>query len=215
MKRNRFLIMLSLTQFILFLPVAQWARKHPQPLRELVFTHKVQRKRSKFLHEAVQVLSTVVGSAPILNGLVVVAAWLLWRRQWRTEAIFTLVIPWSNALARFLLKEIIHRPRPSPLLVAMSGDKRSKSFPSGHVSSTITFWGWLAALSYLRGRTAWQKSIMGIAALFMLYIGPARVYLGDHWATDVLGGYLFGGGWLSLSLQQYLTWKGSDAGLLD
>jgi len=41
--------------------------------------------------------------------------------------------------------------------------------------------------------------------LCVVLVGPTRIYLGDHWTTDVLGGYLFGGTWLSLSLWLYLT----------
>jgi undecaprenyl-diphosphatase len=51
----------------------------------------------------------------------------------------------------------------------------------------------------------WQRAVVGIPALFVTVVGPSRVYLGDHWTTDVLGGYLFGGGLLGLSLWLYLA----------
>jgi undecaprenyl-diphosphatase len=84
----------------------------------------------------------------------------------------------------------------------MSSNKKSKSFPSGHVCASVSFWGWLLAMSFLRDT---RKAPESLAALLCLAcVGPARVYLGDHWTTDVLGGYLFSGGWLSLALQLYL-----------
>ena len=41
-------------------------------------------------------------------------------------------------------------------------------------------------------------------ALIIILIGPSRVYLGDHWASDVLGGYLLGSSWLTLAVRAYL-----------
>jgi membrane-associated phospholipid phosphatase len=205
MKGNRFLIAVSLLQFALFVPIAWWARKHPQPPLELAVTYALQWKGSSFPREAVRALSTIAGSASLLNVLVVPTALLLWKQHWRLEAVLTVGISWSNALARTLIKQLVYRPRPSPLLVPMSGRKKTKSFPSGHVCSSVDFWGWLAAVSLLRGTTPWHKGLAGFAVLCLVCIGPSRVYLGDHWATDVLGGYLFGGGWLGLFLQLYLV----------
>jgi membrane-associated phospholipid phosphatase len=108
---------------------------------------------------------------------------------------------------RTLIKQIVHRPRPHPLLVRRTKVSRGKSFPSGHVASAVTFWGWLFALGMLRlrGKGSCEKGLMSLPVLFLMLVGPSRIYLGEHWATDVLGGYLFGSGWLGLSLQLYLT----------
>jgi membrane-associated phospholipid phosphatase len=104
------------------------------------------------------------------------------------------------------MQRLVSRPRPSPLLVHVSHHKQSKSFPSGHVTSSLTFWGWLLAVGLfrLKGSQTRQKALLSIPALLVAFAGPSRVYLGEHWATDVLGGYLLGGGWVSLCLQVYL-----------
>jgi membrane-associated phospholipid phosphatase len=215
MKGNRFLIASSVLQFVLFVPVALWARKHPHPPLELAVTHAFQRKRSSFLHKLVKGISTIVGSAVMLNTLVVPTAFLLWKRNWRLEAIFTVGISWSCVLVRVSVAQLIKRPRPAPALVAMSDGKKTKSFPSGHVCSSVDFWGWLAAISLIRGTTPWHKLLAGFAALCLVCVGPSRVYLGDHWVTDILGGYLFGGGWLALCLYLYLVLRTRENVLLD
>jgi membrane-associated phospholipid phosphatase len=70
----------------------------------------------------------------------------------------------------------------------------------------VCLWGWLGALGFLDKHKAQpaRRALLALPAAFAVFTGPARVYLGDHWPTDVLGGYLFGGGWLALSLSLYL-----------
>ena len=111
---------------------------------------------------------------------------------------------WTGALFRVVLRLIVNRPRPNPLLVRMEQKPKGKSFPSGHVVASVTFWGWLfiLGLQHLKGQ---QKALLSIPALLMTWIGPARIYSGQHWTSDVLGGYLLGGAWLGLSLRLYLA----------
>lgn len=206
-KLDQLLLPASLIQFALFVPLAWWTRKHPQPLVEVLLTRTLQHKQPTLMRRIVLGVSTLLGSAVFLNTLAVPTAVIFWRRHLRVEALMTMGISWTNALVRTLIKQVVHRPRPNPLLVRRTKVSRGKSFPSGHVSSAVTFWGWLFALGMLRlkGKGSCQKGLMSLPVLFLMLVGPSRIYLGEHWATDVLGGYLFGGGWLSLSLQLYLT----------
>ena len=207
MKRDQLLLVTSAVQFALLAPLAWWAHKHPQPPVEVGITHIFQKKRSAFLHYAIRILSTIAGSAILLNVLVVPVAAVLWKRNLRLEAIMTAGISWTSALVRLVIKVLADRPRPSPLLVHTTKPSRKESFPSGHVASSLDFWGWLFVLGMLlmKGNRQWQKGLLSLPALFVVLVGPTRIYLGDHWSTDVLGGYLFGGGWLCLSLRLYLS----------
>ncbi|MGI9060424.1 MAG: phosphatase PAP2 family protein [Ktedonobacteraceae bacterium] len=55
----------------------------------------------------------------------------------------------------------------------------------------------------LKKKNRWQKFFLSLPVLLIGVTGPTRIYLGDHWASDVLGGYLFGSAWLGIFVQLY------------
>jgi membrane-associated phospholipid phosphatase len=152
---------------------------------------------------------SLTGSAVFMNVLALPIATFLWNKRLRVEATMLIATSWIGGLVRTKIKQVVDRPRPSPLLVHVGTQTKGKSFPSGHVASSVCLWGWLFALGLFSKQRAQlgRRVLVGSAAMVVAFTGPARVYLGDHWATDVLGGYLFGGGWLSLSLCLYLRWR--------
>ena len=92
------------------------------------------------------------------------------------------------------LKELAARPRPDAALAVV--EETGYAFPSGHTVFATAFYG---ALIYLLGhwgafpnRPALRWATQGILALFILAVGVSRVYLGAHWPSDVIGGFLFG-----------------------
>jgi membrane-associated phospholipid phosphatase len=206
MRRDRILLMSSALQFTLFVPLAWWGHKHRQPLVEVAVTRLVQKKQPSFMRSVVLVVNTLTGSAVFLNLLAFPVAAVLWKMRLRLEAVMTLASCWINVLGGTVIKQVVHRPRPHPPLVQVTKQSKGKSFPSGHTASSICLWGWLFALGLLskNKRQPGRRALLSIPAAFVVFTGPARVYLGDHWATDVLGGYLFGGGWLGLALYFYL-----------
>jgi undecaprenyl-diphosphatase len=71
------------------------------------------------------------------------------------------------------------------------------SYPAGHAMTAVICYG-LIAYCLVRARPPWKSWALVLFGLGLATIGFSRVYLGVHWPTDVLGGYLVGGAWLAL-----------------
>lgn len=100
-----------------------------------------------------------------------------------------------------LLKHIIRRPRPNILrLVEESG----YSFPSGHSMVSMTFYGIIIYLVYKNVNDKYLKWLLiTLLSLLILAIGFSRVYVGVHYFTDVIGGFLLGLAYLVIYVNIY------------
>ncbi len=99
------------------------------------------------------------------------------------------------------VKILTARPRPSPALVHVTARLHDYSFPSGHVIHYTTLFGF-AFCALLMGRRSPARGLpLALLALIIVLVGPSRVYLGEHWPTDVLGGYLLGGLWIAGTIE--------------
>lgn len=142
-------------------------------------------------------------------GLVVTlgTAALLFRRH-RIEAICLLASAAGGWLINNSLKIVVDRPRPVAELVAIYLEHKTRSFPSGHVVSYVALYGFLFYLVFVRApRTMWRAAGLAVLGALIGLVGLSRVYLGAHWASDVLGGYLFGAVWLALMIHLYWRLK--------
>src|SRR6185503_7608434 len=80
----------------------------------------------------------------------------------------------------------------------------TKSFPSGHVVMVTTFYGFLAFLVFTLLKPSWGRTaLLVVFAALIVLMGPSRIYLGQHWFSDVMGAYLLGGLWLALTIMFY------------
>jgi undecaprenyl-diphosphatase len=101
-----------------------------------------------------------------------------------------MVIPGLAGLIIVLLKAIYQRPRPMEPLLPASG----YSFPSGHAFSAMVIYGLLGYVVWrCFSRRRWQRALIVIVVLLLvLATGYARVYLGAHFTSDVVGGWIGG-----------------------
>ena len=115
--------------------------------------------------------------------------------HWRRAAIW-LTLTMAGALVLDLsLKYAFHRPRPTPFFGPWP---HTYSFPSGHALFSFCFYGALAGLLADRIQSlAARICIWTLAAALIAAIGLSRIYLGVHYPTDVLGGYLAAAVWVS------------------
>ncbi len=172
---------------------------------DLKITRELREEQNPVVSQTLQWVS-VLGETWIEAVLVgTVIAICLVRRRW-PEAVFVLATL-SSVILTSVLKVLVGRPRPPSFL----GDPNDLfwsvdqfSFPSGHVLFYIVFFGFIALLawSHLTGYVRWL--IMVICGLLIVLIGPSRVYLGAHWASDVIGSYVIGVLWLLMIILPYL-----------
>lgn len=150
---------------------------------------------------AVMRIITDLGSDAVLL-IVVLVAGLILRRQtgsWRPLFVLLAVAVGAVALER-IIKLIVARPRP-PAQWRVFHEK-GWSFPSGHATHSAAVCGSVAYLAtHIRalGRRAHAAVwVIAIGACFL--IGISRVYLGAHWPTDVIGGWILAIAWLWIAL---------------
>ena len=124
---------------------------------------------------------------PILVALIIYVLGLRW------EAVTALAAAFLPAAINLLVKEFIRRPRPTVDLVDVFRVLDSFSFPSGHVMFYVGFFGYLWFLVFTLLKKSWRRTLLLITVgIPILFVGISRIYLGQHWASDVLGAYLLG-----------------------
>jgi len=140
---------------------------------------------SKFVR-AVTTTQVVLGT----GGAAAVALWLF---GWRQEAVLLVAGVAVMALLQSGVKELVDRPRPTPDLVELRAGFSSPSFPAGHVMSPTLLYGFAVYLALvLKLPLAARVAVVGWSAFVLALTGPANVYVGVHWPSDVVGGYAWG-----------------------
>jgi undecaprenyl-diphosphatase len=130
----------------------------------------------------------------------------LLRRRW-FAALFVLVAAVTGLLLGDALKLLVSRARPSVELVLVNEPSDGYGFPSTTALLAVVLLGAVCYLIWLeRPRRSLLAALLCASLLSVLASGISRVRAGEHWATDVLGGWLFGSAWLLVLIFIHRRW---------
>ena len=164
-----------------------------------IFDNVIYHKISKIISNpvtAIMKIITEMGDAICLISICVLTLIYKKTRKYGKYITSNLVI---IAILNKILKNIFERPRPEGFRIIEAG---GYSFPSGHSMASMAFYGFIIYLIYKKVKNPYLKW-GGIAALglLVLSIGISRIYLGVHYASDVIGGFCFSIAFLCLYTQ--------------
>jgi undecaprenyl-diphosphatase len=149
-------------------------------------------------------LVTALGYYYVVIPLLAVAVFVLYRRGWRLSAVLLVVSTGGSIVLTTVLKGVFQRARPE---LFDSGYQASfYSFPSGHATVAVGFYGMLTVILAYRWRGAARWAVAACGLLVVLLIGFSRLYLGVHYPTDILAGYLSALLWLVCVGGVYALW---------
>jgi membrane-associated phospholipid phosphatase len=147
-----------------------------------------------------------LGWAPLDIWCVVVVAALLVVFRLRLEAVLVVASTLLAGGAGTLTKDLVQRARPTSTYVHLAGHLADFSFPSGHVIfATVLFGSTFAIVWIVWPNSVLRNVILVLLAALVLVMGPSRIYLGEHWPTDVLGAYCLAGLWLAGTIELLLV----------
>jgi len=179
---------------------------HPYPVDTRPHRWSVEHRPHGWASAARVVTHAGAGPFPYLAAAL--GGWLGGRvagaRTALTTALLALAALVAAQLGRTLLMLGLDRPRPP--VADWAAHASGHAFPSGHTASAamaagLLSWGLLRALPGAPGR--WSATLCVLVAVA---VGLTRVYLGVHWPTDVLGGWLYAGCCLALALPALASW---------
>lgn len=138
---------------------------------------------------------TLLGDKYFIASLVVIIGFILYILNHKTDAY---MLVWNLVNIVILnkgIKYVVKRPRPANMLIFKDG----YSFPSGHSMLSIGIYGFLMFLVYKSNLKQSVKNILYVIfSMIILIVGFTRLYLGVHYPSDVIGGYLITAAYLIL-----------------
>jgi len=164
-------------------PVATWLSQH----------------RTGWLTTIMRTITTLGSPLGVTITTGLVAAAVCWRTRRLSPVLLAAIVLGGAELLETVTKHLVGRPRP-PLSLRVPGVSASGfSFPSGHATLAAAGYGLIAVLlTRYAQRTAARAAVWAGAATAAAAVGFSRLYLGAHWLSDVVAGWLIGAAWLGL-----------------
>ena len=147
----------------------------------------ISKLRSNNMDKIVKIITNIGGT--IVIGIVTIISLFIFRNK-KINICIVLNLLGIVVLNNVIIKNIIGRDRPSDINIITEA---GKSFPSGHSAVSMVVYGYLIYLTYNYIKNKKIKYLLiSILSILILVVGLTRIYLGVHYTSDVLGGYLLG-----------------------
>jgi len=176
------------------------------------FIRHIQGLENETLTEILKGFTFIGTTKPVIAILLIAIVILLATKRLWKESLFLIWVMLGEKILNEVAKDLFERERPT---IHQLAEESGYSFPSGHAMASICLYGALAYLVWgLTRRLGWRWTAFIAAALLILIIGGSRIYLGVHYPSDILGGYLLGGCWLAASAGAFrlIAFRRSHAG---
>ncbi|MEH1841360.1 MAG: phosphatase PAP2 family protein [Nostoc sp.] len=188
-------------QIFEILTVKIWENKagFPWDVPILLAVHSTANPQLDVLAVTLAIIGEPWMAIPILGAIALI---LLLQKRWRSLA-YLLTVSAGSVIINRTAKELMHRVRPQ--LWQSIAPESSFAFPSGHAMASITV---VVILLFLTWDSSWRWFAFIFGSLYIIAIGWCRLYLGVHFPSDVLAGWMVALGWtigVSLIIKPYIT----------
>lgn len=187
-QRHRWSLPLGLGSLLSFVELAEEMREGEMAAFDEVVATGITAWRGSV--DGLMVALTVSGEGKWMATVCVVAVVALFGFRKRREAVFVATCGLAAAALSTGLKLAFQRARPDASLGYLVDLPGTFSFPSGHAMGSACVAGSLAIVAFAKLRGPWRWLAVVVALFYIVGVGVSRVYLGVHFASDVLGGQL-------------------------
>lgn len=188
MKKKNIIVIFILT--LIFLIIGILVRNTSEGiLFDKMILDLIDREADSILFQIMKFVSFIGSAYFLIPFMIMVMAYTIYKKKYyilKLLAMSTL----GSYVVNFIMKNIFSRTRPLDYFLVEQG---GLSYPSGHSMVTMTFY---MTLAYIASKNIKDKNkkkwIYLFAYTMIILMGISRLYLGVHWPTDVIGGYLIG-----------------------